>query len=125
MMRYNLEERLVGFSVSLIQTVYSLPRSRAYDYLSDQLTRSACSAALNYAEAQSAESRKDFIHKIRIVLKELRETYVGLKIIRKLNTQTPGNNIDPVLKECDELLAIFTKSAVTASQKHPDRKISH
>ena len=81
MNKFDLEERLVEFSVLIIEIVNEMPNSKASNHLSGQLLRSGTSAALNYGEAQSGESRKDFIHKIKIVLKELRETYVCLKII--------------------------------------------
>jgi four helix bundle protein len=78
-----------------------------------QLTRSGTSPALNYAEAQSAESRQDFVHKMKICLKELRETMVCLKIVKKLEYFKP-ERLDPILQENNELIAIFVKSIETA-----------
>ena len=79
--KFDLEERLINFSVLIVEIVESMPKTRAGNILAGQLIRSGTSTALNYGEAQSGESRKDFIHKIKIVLKELRETFVCLKII--------------------------------------------
>jgi four helix bundle protein len=77
----NLEERLIDFAVMVIDLSEKLPKTFAGKHLGNQLVRSGTSPALNYGEAQAAESKKDFIHKMRICLKELRESYVCLKII--------------------------------------------
>jgi four helix bundle protein len=81
--KFKLEDRLIDFAVLVIEIINELPDSKAGNHLAGQLVRCGTSHALNYGEAQSGESRKDFIHKIKIVLKELRETYVALKIIFK------------------------------------------
>jgi four helix bundle protein len=73
MNKFDLEERLIEFSVLVIEIVNEMPKTRAGNHLSGQLVRSGTSVSLNYGEAQSGESRKDFIHKMKIVLKELRE----------------------------------------------------
>ncbi len=75
-----LEERLIDFAVIIVSVVEALPNSKAGNHIANQLIRSGTSPAPNYGEAQSAESRKDFIHKMKISLKELRETMVWLKI---------------------------------------------
>ena len=80
--KYNLEKRLIDFAVRIINVVEALPNTRAGNHIAGQLVRCGTSPAPNYGEAQSAESRNDFIHKIKIVLKELRETKVCLKIIQ-------------------------------------------
>jgi len=72
--KYDLENRLINFSVSIIKLAESFPRSFSGSHLANQVTRSATSPSLQYGEAQGAESRSDFIHKMRIALKELRET---------------------------------------------------
>lgn len=114
---FDLEDRLVKFAVSCIELAERLPRTFAGRHLGGQLIRSSTSAALNYGEAQSAESRKDFIHKIKIVLKELRESRICIKIIinKPLNKQT--QILKKILKECNELIAIFVTSVSTAEQK--------
>ena len=83
--------------------------------MAGQLVRSGTSPILNYGEAQSAESRQDFIHKLKIILKELRETNVSLKIIKKKPLTNNVNKIEHALKECNELIAIFMKSISTAN----------
>lgn len=113
-MKYDLENRLVHFSVSVIKLIEILPQDRACNHLSGQLVRSGTAPALLYGEAQGAESRKDFIHKMRIALKELRETFVCLKIIDELG-YTQGNGMFVKLSnENNELISIFRKSITTA-----------
>ncbi len=113
MPKFDLQDRLIDFSVELIKTLDQLPNSVIGKYLKGQLTRSGTSPALNYAEACDAESRKDFIHKIKIVLKELRETFVGITIIRRLDL-LDLKQVSYLLKECDELIAILKQSHTTA-----------
>jgi len=81
--RFDLEDRLIDFAILVDDVVESLPNTRFGSYISGQLVRSGCSPAMNYGEAQSAESRNDFIHKMKIILKELRESMVSLKLIKK------------------------------------------
>jgi four helix bundle protein len=78
MKKSDLEERLINFAVLVIEIANKMPNTRAGNHLSGQLIRSGTSPALNYGEAQSGESRKDFIHKIKVVLKELRESFICL-----------------------------------------------
>ncbi len=114
--KFNLEERLINFSVEMINLTKSLENSYASNYLAKQLLRSSTSPALNYGEAQSAESRKDFIHKIKIVLKELRESHVCLKIIERTDNNISKEKINLALNECNELISIFVKSVETAQK---------
>ena len=100
-----------------------MPNTRAGNHLGGQLLRSGTSPALNYGEAQSGESRKDFIHKIKIVLKELRETYVCLKIIHRTKLYKSEDKIMSTMKENNELISIFVKSAETA-QKNYENELS-
>jgi four helix bundle protein len=79
--------------------------------LVDQLVRATTSAAANYAEACAAESRRDFVHKMQICLKELRETGVWLEILRRVS---PPDELEALLRECHELTAIFVSSIRTA-----------
>lgn len=79
--KYDLEDRLIEFAVRIIDLAEALPGTVASKNLGSQIVRSGTSPALNYAEAQSAESKADFVHKMKICLKELRETMVCLKII--------------------------------------------
>lgn len=112
-MKYDLEERLIEFSISIIELSEKLPRSYIGIHFSKQIVRSGTSPAFQYAEATAAESRKDFIHKLKIGLKELRETLVCLKIIER-KPLTEADDLVVVLKECNELIAIFNTSIITA-----------
>jgi four helix bundle protein len=116
MYKYDLEERLIEFSVFIIEIVNETPNSKAGNHLSGQLLRSGTSAALNYGEAQSAESRRDFIHKMKIILKELRETFVCLKIIHRSKLYNTEEKINRASKENNELISIFVKSIETAQK---------
>jgi len=109
-----LEERVIDFTVMVNKISTTLPKTRTCFYLSDQIIRSSISTSLNYAEARNAESRKDFIHKMKIVLKELRETIAALKIITKLNLNKDENVLKQALNENNELISIFVKSIDTA-----------
>ncbi len=116
MNKINLEERLIAFSVLIIDLADEIPDKTAGNHLSRQLIRSGTSASLNYGEAQSGESRKDFIHKIKIVLKELRESLVCLKILYQSKLFKTEEKIESAIKECNELISIFVKSVKTAQK---------
>ena len=116
MNKKDLEERLINFAVLIIEIANELPNTKPGNHLSGQLVRSGTSSALNYGEAQSGESRKDFIHKIKIVLKELRETLICLKIIDRAKLLTEAEKLQNALKENDELVSIFVKSVETAQK---------
>ena len=111
--KFDLQDRLVRFAVRVIDVVESLPDTKAGKHVASQLIRAGTSPAPNYGEAQSAESRRDFIHKMKIALKELRETIVWLQIIEKKPLCDPNRMSDVVL-ECNELISIFVKSIETA-----------
>lgn len=113
---FNLEDRLIDFAVDIIHLSETLVNTKAGNHLSGQLLRSGTSPALNYGEAQSGESRKDFIHKIKVVLKELRETLICLKIIFRAKLYSEKVLIQKVLKESNELVSIFVKSIDTAQR---------
>lgn len=113
-----LEERLINFAVLVVEIANSMPDTRAANHLSGQLLRSGTSPALNYGEAQSGESRKDFIHKIQIALKELRETFVCLKIIYKTKQYVSKEKLESALTENNELISIFVKSVATAKKNN-------
>ncbi len=109
-----LEERLIQFGVMIIEIVNEMPVSKAGTHLSGQLLRFGTSCALNYGEAQSGESRKDFVHKMSLVLKELRETLVNLKMIYLSGLHHSEDQIIVAIKENNELISIFVKSIKTA-----------
>ena len=114
--KYDLEKRLIDFAVRIIDLVETLPNTRAGNHIAGQLVRCGTSPAPNYGEAQSAESRNDFIHKIKIVLKELRETKVWLQIIYRKRMTKSGSQTESLIAECDELISIFVKSVKTAEK---------
>jgi len=114
--RVNLEDRLIDFSLNINELIEKLPKNNIGLYLKDQLTRSGASPAFNYGEAQSAESTKDFIHKMKICLKELRETRIGLKYIFRGKFLPDSNLLENLLNESNELISIFVKSIQTAKR---------
>jgi four helix bundle protein len=114
---YNLEERLLEFSVKIIKLVEKLPKTRTGNHVAGQLLRSGTSAYPNHGEAQSAESPKDFIHKLRISLKELRETQRWLKLIKRVPLIKDTDSMDDFLQETDELIRIFVSSINTAQKR--------
>ena len=114
--RFDLQERLINFCVRNIRVAESLPNTKTGNHFRGQLLRCGTSPAANYAEAQSAESRADFIHKIKIVLKELRETKVWLILVIRASLIKSEERLQPLLQECDELIAIFVQSVKTAQQ---------
>ncbi len=116
MARNNLEERLIDFAVLIVHIMNRIPTTIAGKQLASQLIRSGTSPALNYGEAQSAESRRDFIHKLKVVLKELRETHINLRILDKGQILPGDAEVHSCIKESDELIAIFIKSIETAKK---------
>ena len=120
--KHDLEERLIDFSVLIIEIVNEMPNTLAGNHLSGQLVRSGTSVSLNYGEAQGGESRRDFIHKMKIVLKELRETYVCLKIILKSKLYRSKEKILKAIDENNELISIFVRSVETARNNLNNKK---
>ena len=115
--QYNLQERLVKFSASVIVNASTLKKEFASEHLLKQLIRSATSSALNYGEAQAAESKRDFIHKMKICLKELRESQVNMQVMIEANLVKDISEFKKIEKECNELVAIFTTSIKTSNKK--------
>jgi four helix bundle protein len=111
-----LESRLIAFSVSIVALTDSIPGTPPGKYLSGQLVRSGISPALNYGEARSAESVGDFIHKMKIILKELRESFISLRILKKCKILSDERTVDECISECNELIAIFVTSVQTAEK---------
>lgn len=122
---FALEDRLIEFAVRVITVVESLPDSRAGNHIAGQLIRSGTSPAPNYAEAQSAESRNDFIHKMKICLKELRETRVWLLMVQRKKMIDSAQRLIPLLGECEELIAIFVASIKTALHNKNSKAPNH
>lgn len=114
--KFDLEDRLVEFSCRIIEVVESLPSTRAGNYIAAQLIRCELAPALLYGEAQGAESRSDFIHKMKICLKELKETRVCLKVISKAKMIKPIERLDNIKSENEQLISIVAKSIETAKK---------
>lgn len=115
--KYDLEERLLAYSARIIRLVERLPRTRAGNHAAGQLLRCGTSPLPNHGEAQAAESRDDFIHKMMICLKELRESRRWLLLIRVVPLVKPASRIEPLLTETEELIRIFVSSIRTARRK--------
>jgi four helix bundle protein len=109
-----LQERLIDYAVRVIHAVGVLPDTVAGRHIGGQLLRSGTSPAPNYGEAVSSESRNDFVHKLQIALKELRESDVWLKIICRAEMIDSPERLFPLMKETDELISILVASARTA-----------
>jgi four helix bundle protein len=114
---YDLEERLIEFASLIIDVAEDLPKTFAGNHLSGQLIRSGTAPALHYGEAQSAESRNDFIHKMKVALKELRETYNCLRIIQRKKWYS-DEKLNNLLNENNQLISIFFKSIETAQKNN-------
>jgi len=112
-----LEERLIRFAIDIILLCKTIDKSFASEHLAKQLIRSSTSVALNYGEARSAESTKDFLHKMKISLKELRESYVNMKIQKGANLIKDIVELNKLLDENNQLISIFVSSVKTASAK--------
>jgi len=114
---YDLEERLLEFSVRTIRLTRKIENSEAGKHVSNQLLRSSTSPLANHAEAQGAESAKDFIHKLKISLKELRETQPWIKLIKRVPLVEKPDLLDELLNGTDQLIRIFVASINTAQAK--------
>ena len=110
-----LEERLIDFAVRIIRLSARLPRTPAGKHVAGQILRSGTSPAPNYGEARGAESRADFVHKIRVVLKELNETSIWLRIIERSQMLARELLVD-IIQENGDLCKIFTASLKTARE---------
>jgi len=114
---FDLEDRLIDFAVRIIRIAESLPKTKVGNHIAGQIIRSGTSPAPNYGEAQGAESRSDFIHKMKVSLKELRETRVWLLMIVKANLIKPASKLEALIDENNQLISIFVKSIDTARRK--------
>ena len=114
--KYDLEERLLEYSASIINLTDRLTNTRAGNHVAGQLLRSGTAALPNHGEAQAAESQADFIHKMKICLKELRESYRWLLLVRRVPLVGSDTDVTTLIKETDELIRIFVKSIETAKK---------
>jgi four helix bundle protein len=119
--KYDLEDRLIDFAARIMGVAESLPNTRGGNYLASQMVRCGVAPSLLYGEAQGAESRDDFIHKMKIVLKELKETRVCLKLIKRKEMIRP-RRLESILKENEELIAIIAKSIDTAKANNKPKQ---
>ena len=114
-LRFDLEERLLEFSARIIRLVDALPNTRAGNHVAGQLLRSGTSPYGNHGEVEAAESRKDFVHKLKVCLKELKEARRWLRLIER-SRMLPEKSLAPILAETEELIRIFFTSIRTAEQ---------
>ncbi|GAA3593736.1 four helix bundle protein [Flavivirga amylovorans] len=119
----DLEDRIIDFTVFIINIIEKVKNNYAGNYYGNQLIRSSGSPALNYGEARSAESHKDFVHKMGICLKELRESYNCLRIINKANLfEGNQDKMDKALDENNQLISIFVTSIKTSKSNNSNIK---
>ncbi len=112
--KFDLEDRFVDYTCRMIDVVEALPKTRAGNYIAGQLIKSCNSPTFNYGEVQAAESKNDFVHKLGVVLKELKECRTALKIIRRKEMIKPVSKLKDIFSETEELIAIIAKSISTA-----------
>jgi four helix bundle protein len=115
--KFDLEDRLIDFAVAIIEFIETLPVSKSSVHLGGQLLRSGTSPSLNYGEAKSGESKNDFVHKMKVCLKELRESHNCLKIMHRARIYKTEQEVLDLTQECNELICIFVRSIVTATKK--------
>ena len=121
--KFDLEDRLVKFACLSLEICDLLPNSKSGQNLEYQLSKSSNASALVYGEAQAAESKADFVHKVKVVLKELRESRINLRIIME-KPLLINEKLLIVFKEANELIAIFLKSIETAKQNMIKEKLN-
>ena len=111
----DLEERLLGYGARIIKLVESMPNTLVGRRIADQLLRSATSAGANYEEARGAESREDFVHKMQIALKGLRESIYWLRLLVK-SGKVPEKRMAELLDESEQMRAMLLKSVVATAK---------
>ena len=115
-MTNDLAERLLDYGAKVIALIEALPKTIAGNRIGDQLLRSGTSVGANYEEAQAAESRNDFTHKLQIALKELRESHYWLRLLAKTKIVS-NEKLEELTDEATQLRAILSKAVVTAKKK--------
>src|SRR5881394_2978923 len=114
--QYDLEDRLLEFAAKIVRLVELLPNTKAGNHIAGQLLRCGTSPLSNHGEVEAAESRKDFLHKLRVCLKELRETKRWLRLVSRLKKLGEPANLPVCLNEIEELIRIFAASVKTAER---------
>jgi four helix bundle protein len=114
---FDLEDRLLDFAARIIRVSESMKPSPAGRHVGDQLLRSGTSPFANHGEAEGAESRNDFVHKLRICYKELRESRRWMRLAQRADLLEQPERLTPLLDEADELIRIFAASLRTAEKK--------
>lgn len=114
--KFDLENRLLEFASAIIDLSEKLPSSRAGNHVAGQILRSGTSPYPNHGEAESAESREDFIHKLKLCLKEFRETRRWARLIQRKDWAKSETTLLFILSESEELIRIFASSIKTAQQ---------
>ena len=120
--KFDLEGRLLEFAVRIIRVTESMKRTRAATYVADQLLRSGSSPYGHHGEAEGAESRDDFIHKLKVCYKELREARRWLRLVQRTPLVTKPALLDGLLTEAQELVLIFAASIRTAEANRAPKK---
>ena len=110
--KYELEERLIGFAAMVLAVFDEFPETLKRSDLGLQITCASSAAALNYAEAQSAETPKEFLARLKVCLQDLRHMHISLRIVKRLSGEE-ASALDPVIEECNQLIALFAKSVKT------------
>lgn len=116
MNRQILENRLIDFSVGIVKITRHIESSHAGQYFCNQVLRSGGSPALHYGEAVGAESTRDFIHKLSVAIKELRETYNNLRILHKSDLCNNQALLESLITECNELISILYTTLKTTKR---------
>ncbi len=117
---FDLEDRLINFAVRITKVVEALPDTKVGNHVGGQLLRSGTSPAFHYGEVEGAESRNDFVHKMKVCLKELRETRIALLIVER-RALLPVRKVASILVECEELVRIFRSGISTAERNRVRR----
>jgi four helix bundle protein len=112
--KYDLEDRLIEYAAAVIQLTEVMPNTRAANHVGGQLLRPCTSPLFNHGEAQAAKSPNDFVHKMKICLKELRESQRAVRLVQKVQLIADVTRVEPLFRETEELIRIFFASHRTA-----------
>ena len=114
---WDLEDRLLEYAAMIVRLAEGFPKTPVGRHVGDHLLRSGTSPLFHHGEAEAAESPKDFVHKLKVCLKELREAKRGLRLVERVGLIQPASDVGPVLRETDELIRIFVASIRTANER--------